>query len=164
MKRKWFALSAIAVIAMVGMFVLENIAAAHQPARNRRESRNVNRDRMARTVNPVSALHQSWIALSFGVKVDDETLAKARPIYLETREVLQTQINKARKADTNRETVRKIRETVKETNAKLNAGLKEILTEDQMTKLTELTQKRRTETRRRGDQSRRNQRESRRSR
>ena len=96
MKRKWFALTAIATIAMVGMVVFEYTAEAHLQTRNRQESRNVNRVRIARMVNPVSALHQSWIDLTFGVKVDEETLTKALPIYLETRDTLQTQINKAR--------------------------------------------------------------------
>ena len=115
-------------------------------------------------MNPLSTLNQSWLDLTFGVKADVETLAKAAPIYQETRDALQKQLKEVRNADSKREAAKKLRETVKETYAKFNASLKEILTEEQMTKLTELTQKRRTETRRRGDQSRRNQRESRRSR
>ena len=84
-------------------------------------------------VNPVAALNQSWIDLTFGVKVDAETLAKVHPIYQETREALQEQIKEARKADTKREAAKKIYETVKETKAKFNARLKEVLTEEQMT-------------------------------
>ena len=167
MKRKWFVLSTIAAIAMVGMFVFENTAAAHQQNRGRRQNRNDNaragRGRMA-MVNPVSALNNSWTDLTFGMKVDKETLAKVLPIYQETHEALQTQIKEARKADTKRAAAKKIRETVKETNAKFNASLKEVLTEEQMTKLTELTKKRRTEVRERINKSRRNQRESRNSR
>ena len=165
MKRKWFALSAIAVMAMVGMFVFEYTAEAHRQTRNRQESRNANRDRITRTVNPVSALNQSWLDLTFGVKADVETLAKAAPIYQETRDALQTQIKEAREAaDTRREAAKKIREGVKETYAKFNTSLKEILTEEQMTKLTELKEKRRTEVRKRVNESRRSQREHRNSR
>ena len=47
MKRKWFVLSAIAAIAMVGMFVFENTAAAHQQARNKQQNRNSVRGRIA---------------------------------------------------------------------------------------------------------------------
>ena len=167
MKRKWFVLSTIAAIAMVGMFVFENTAAAHREVHNKREHRNDNsraaRGRIA-TVNPVAALNNSWIDLTFSVKVDTETLAKAHPIYQKTRETLQTEIKEARKSDEKRAAVKKLRESIKETNAKFNASLKEILTEEQMTELTELTKKRRTEARKRVTQSRRNQRESRRHR
>ena len=165
MKRKWFVLSAIAVIAMVGMFVFENTVAAHEITRSKEESRNVGRGRIARMVNPVSALNQSWIDLTFGVKADQETIAKALPIYQETREALQKQIKEAYKtADTKREAAKKISASVKETYTKFNASLKEILTEEQMTKLTELKEKRRTEAQKRLNELRRGQRENRRHR
>ena len=165
MKRKWFVLSAIAVMAMVGMFVFENTVAAHETTRSKKESRNVRRGRVAQMVNPVSALNQSWIDLTFGVKADQETLAKALPIYQETRDAIQTQIKEAYKdTDTKREAAKKISASVKETYAKFNASLKEVLTEEQMTKLTELKEKRHTEVRRRFDESRRSQRENRRRR
>ena len=167
MKRKWFVLSTIAAIAMVGMFVFENTAAAHRQVKNKREHRNENarvtRGRIA-MINPVTALNNSWIDLTFGVKVDEETLAKARPIYQETREALQKQIKEVRKSDEKRAAVKKIREDIKETNAKFNASLKKVLTEKQITKLTELTKKRRTEVRKRVNQLRRTQREHRRHR
>ena len=167
MKKKWFVLSAIATIAMVGMFVFENTAAAHREVHGKRQYRNDNsraaRGRIA-TVNPVAALNNSWIDLTFGMEVDAETLAKAHPIYQETRKALQTQIKEARESDEKRAAVKKLRESIKETNAKFKASLKEILTEAQMTKLTELTKKRRTEARKRVNQLRRNQRESRRHR
>ena len=167
MKKKWFVLSAIATIAMVGTFVFENTAAAHREVQNKRQYRNDNaraaRGRIA-TVNPVAALNNSWIDLTFGMEVDAETLAKAHPIYQETRKTLQTQIKEARESDEKRAAVKKLRESIKETNAKFKASLKDILTEAQMTKLTELTKKRRTEARKRVNQLRRNQRESRRHR
>ena len=165
MKRKWLVLSAIAAIAIVGMFALENMATAHQEVQSKRQSRNDN-SRAARgritTVNPVTTLNNSWIDLTFGVKVDVETLAKVHPIYQNTRETLQTQIKEARKSDEKRAAVKKLRESIKETQTKFYASLKEILTEEQMTKLTELTKKRRTEARKRVNQFRRNPRESRR--
>ena len=167
MKKKWFVLSAIATIAMVGTFVFENTAAAHREVHSKRQYRNdtarAARGRIA-TVNPVVALNNSWIDLTFGVKVDTETLAKVHPIYQKTRETLQTQIKEARESDEKRAAVKKLRESIKETQTKFYASLKEILTEEQMTKLTELTKKRRTEARKRVNQVRRSQRETRRSR
>lgn len=167
MKKQWFVLSAITAIAMVGMFVFENTAAAHKQVQNKRQHRNDNsRATRGRTamVNPVVALNNSWVDLTFGVEVDAETLAKVHPIYQETRKTLQTQIKEARESDEKRAAVKKLRESLKETKAKFNASLKEILTEEQMAKLTELTKKRRTEARKRVNQSRRNQREFRRHR
>ncbi|MCE2415907.1 hypothetical protein J4G07_18140 [Candidatus Poribacteria bacterium] len=167
MKKQWFVLSAIAAIAMIGMFVFENTAAAHREVQSKRQYRNDNtrptRGRIA-TLNPVATLNQSWIDLTFGVTVDTETLAKVHPIYQKTRETLQTQIKEARKSDEKREAVKKLRENIKETNAKFYASLKEVLTEEQMTKLTELTKKRRTDARKRVNELRRNQLESRRHR
>ena len=165
MKKKWFVLSAIAAIAMVGMFVFENTAAAHREVHNKRQHRNDNaraaRGRIA-TVNPIVALNQSWIDLTFGVKLDTETLAKVHPIYQKTREALQTQIKEARESDEKRDAVKKLRERIKETQTQFYASLKKVLTEEQMTKLTELTKKRHTEAKKRVNQSRRSQRESRR--
>ena len=162
MKKQWFVLSAIAAIAMVGTFVFENTAAAHREAHSKRDSRKdtarATRGRVA-TLNPVATLNQSWIDLTFGVGLDTETLAKVHPIYQKTREALQTQIKEARNSDEKREAVKKLRESIKETQTQFYASLKEILTEEQMTKLTELTKKRRTAAKKRVNQSRRNQRE-----
>ena len=164
MKKKWFVCNAIAVIAMVGVFVFQNTATAHEQTRNRKESRNASRRSIAKRVNPMSALNQSWLDLTFGVKANAETLAKVAPIYQETRETLQKQIKEAREVDTKREAAKKIGAAVKETYTKFNASLKEILTEEQMTKLTELKEKRRTQARERLRESRRSQREHRNSR
>ena len=158
MKRKWFVLSAIATIAMVGMFVFENTALAHQLVRNKRQHLNVNPSRIAR-VNPLSVLNKSWIDLTFSVKANEEILAKARPIYQETRDALQKQIKEARKTVRPRAAVKKIQGIVKKTDAKFNASLKEVLTEEQMTKLTKLTKKRRVEARKRLNRVLHNQRE-----
>ena len=167
MKRKWFVLSTIATIALVGMFVFENTAAAHREVHSKRESRKdavrATRGRIA-MLNPVATLNQSWIDLTFGVKLDAETVAKVHPIYQKTRETLQTQMKEARQSDEKREAVKKLRESIKETQTQFYASLKEVLTEDQMTKLTELTKKRRTEARKRVNQSRRSEREFRRHR
>ena len=54
-------------------------------SKNRNENSRAARGRIA-AVNPVTALNNSWIDLTFGVKLDTETLAKAHPIYQKTRE------------------------------------------------------------------------------
>ena len=177
MKKQWFFMAklvsqyctvgTIAAIAMVGMFVFENTAAAHREVHSKREYRKDTargtRGRIA-TLNPVATLNQSWIDLTFGVKLDAETLAKVHPIYQKTREALQTQIKEARESDEKRAAVKKLRESIKETQTQFYASLKEVLTEEQMTQLTQLTKKRRTEARKRVNQSRRSQREFRRHR
>ena len=56
--------------------------------------------------------------------------------------------------------MKKLRENIKETQTQFYASLKEVLTEEQMTKLTELTKKRRTEARKRVNELRRSQREN----
>ena len=158
MKKQWFALSAIAAIALVGMFVFENTAAAHREVHSKRDYRKDNvratRGRIA-TLNPVATLNQSWIDLTFGVKLDTETLAKVHPIYQKTREALQTQIKEARASDEKRAAVKKLRENIKETQTQFYASLKEVLTEEQMTKLMELTKKRHTKAKKRVNQFRR---------
>lgn len=149
MKRKWFALSTIAIIAL---FVLQHTAVAHQPVRTQRQARNAKaqalRSRIVRPVNPMTALQHSWVDLTFGVNADAATLAKAAPIYQATRDALQKQLKAARQevqTDDRRATAKKIRDIIAKTRADFNASLKEVLTEEQMTQLTELTQKRSTE-------------------
>ena len=187
MKRKWFALTAIAAIAMVGMFIFENTAAAHRQAAGKRQSRN-NNARQARAkmilTAPLTALNHSWTDLTFGLNADAETLTKALPIYQETREAIQKQIKEAfasksdeaqtdeektdkektkatRKSGEKRAAMKEIHAGIKETKAKFNARLKEVLTEKQMTKLTELAKKRQAEMEKQIKESRRNQRNQR---
>ena len=172
MKKQWFFMAklvsqyctvgTIAAIALVGMFVFENTAAAHREGHSKRESRKdtvrATRGRIA-TLNPVATLNQSWIDLTFGVKLDVETLAKVHPIYQKTREALQKQIKEARESDEKRAAVKKLRESIKETQTQFYASLKEVLTEEQMTQLTELTKKRRTAAKKHVNEHRRSHRE-----
>ena len=90
MKRKLFVLSAIALIAVVGLFVFEHATSAQRPDRDAQpgQDQRGNRpggDRGGRNMmgmfNPTSFVNNSWLDLSFKVKVDDETLVKARPVH-----------------------------------------------------------------------------------
>ncbi len=121
MKRQGIVLSAIALIAVAGMFLIENTASAHREGRNdrnRRENRSDNtrirRARAAQMLNPVTLLNHSWTDLAFGVEVDAETLAKVYPIYQETREALQKQVKMARQPAANKATAEKSAEKATE--------------------------------------------------
>ncbi len=147
MKQKFFAVGAIAVIAIVGLFVFEHATSAQRPDRNAQGQRG-NRQGgqrggggMAGMMNYVSLVDNSWIDLSFGVKVDDETLVKARPIYQASRDEVTMKMEELRQPGM-RETATKEIQAILQ---KVNTSLKEILTEEEMAKLSELTKKRITE-------------------
>lgn len=150
MKQKWFVLSAIAAIAIVGVFVFEHATSAQRPdrnAQNERGNRGGNRGNrgMMGMVNPVSIVDNSWADLTFGVNVDDETLVKARPIYQAARDTFEMKMKELQASGemrTARDTIQKLVTTV---GPEFKAKLKEVLTEEQMTKLNELTKKRQTE-------------------
>ena len=91
MKQKLFTAGAIAVIAIVGLFVFEHATSAQRPDRNA-QGGNQGRAGGGRggagmmNINPVSLVDNSWVDLTFSVKVDDATLVKARPIYQASRD------------------------------------------------------------------------------
>ena len=179
MKQKFFVLGAIALIAVVGLFVFEHATSAQRPDRNAQPGQGQRGERpggdrgnrgtmnmMGPTFNPVSIVENSWIDLSFNVGVDDETLVKARPIYKTTHEkfaMKMKEINEKfepqmREAFTSSDgdrraafqKVQAIREKMdKEKYALVMGGgkefqtsLKTVLSEEQMTKLNELTKER----------------------
>ena len=89
MKQKFFAIGAIAVLAIVGVFIFEHATSAQRPDRNAQNQRGNRQggERGGRGMRSmmmmqqlVSTVENSWIDLTFSVKVDDETLVKARPI------------------------------------------------------------------------------------
>jgi hypothetical protein len=92
-------------------------------------------------MNYVSVVDNSWIDLTFNVKVDDETLAKARPFYQTGRDNVASQMETLRQPGMRETAAKEIQGILKQ----LNMDLKEVLTEDQMAKLNELTKKRVTE-------------------
>ena len=147
MKQKWFVLSAIAAIAIVGVFVFEHATSAQRPDRNaqsERGNRGGNRG-MMEMVNPVSIVDNSWVDLTFAVKVDDETLVKARPIYQAARYTFEMKMKELRASGDMRTAMPKIQELITTVGPEFQAKLKEVLTEEQMTKLNELTKARQAE-------------------
>ena len=147
MKQKFLTIGAIAVIAIVGLFVFEHATSAQRPDRNAQGQRGNRQggDRGGRgmmgMMNYVSLVDNSWIDLTFGVKVDDETLVKARPIYQASRDKVAMKMEELRQPDMRETATKEIQAILKE----VNASLKEVLTEEEMAKLSELTKKRVTE-------------------
>jgi len=86
MKQKFFTLGIIALLAVVCLFVFEHVTSAQRPDRNDQPERGQRADRggaerrggnMMGNFNPTSFIDNSWLDLTFAVKVDDETLIKA---------------------------------------------------------------------------------------
>ena len=146
MKRKFFAIATIAVLATVGVFIFQHATSAQRPDRNaqnqqrgnRQGGERGNRGGMMGMINLVSVVENSWVDLSFGVKVDDETLLKARPIYQETHEKVAAKMKEIQASDDMRAAMRENQPYLVEAGKVFNANLKNILTEEQFAKLTEL--------------------------
>ena len=149
MKQKFFAIGAIAVLAIVGVFIFQYATLAQRPDRNAQQNQRGNRQGgergnrggMMGMINYVSLVDNSWIDLTFNVKVDDETLTKARPFYQTGRDNVASKMETLRQPGMRETAAKEIQGILKE----LNTNLKEVLTEEQMAKLMELTKKRATE-------------------
>ena len=149
MKQKFFAIGAVVVLAIVGVFIFQYATLAQRPDRNAQQNQRGNRQGGERgnrggmgMMNFVSVVENSWIDLTFGVKVDDETLVKARPVYQETHEKIAAKMKEIREADDMRSAARENQSYIVDTGKAFNASLKEILTEEQFTKLNQLRKKR----------------------
>ena len=75
----------------------------------------------------------------------DETLVKARPIYQETHTKVAAKMKEIREADDMRSAARENQSYIVEAGKAFHASLKEILTEEQFTKLNQLRKKREAE-------------------
>ncbi len=159
MKRKFFAIGAVVVLAIVGVFIFQYATLAQRPDRNaqnqqrgnRQGGERGNRGGMQGMMNPMSIVDNSWIDLTFSVKVDDETLIKARPVYQTTRDKFAAKMKELR-ASGNWQAMRsEMQKLVVTVGPEFQASLKEVLTEEQMAKLNELTKKRQTEMQQRGN-------------
>ena len=151
MKQKFFTISAIAVMAIVGLFVFEHATSAQRPDRNaqgergnRQGGNRGNRGGMG-MMNPVSIVENSWVDLTFAVKADDETLVKARPVYQATRDKFAMKMEELRATGDWQAMRSEIQKLVKTVGSEFQASLKEVLTEEQMANLNELTKKRQME-------------------
>ncbi len=148
MKQKWFVLSAIGAIALISVFVFDHVTSAQRPERsgggeraNRGEGRRGGMG-MMEAMNPVSIVENSWIDLTFGVKVNDETLVKARPIYQEIRDEVEMEMQTLRASGDRQQMMNEMKALVGKVGKEFQASLKEILSEAEMKQLNELTKKR----------------------
>lgn len=151
-KQKFFAISAVVVLAIVGVFIFQYATLAQRPDRNDQSQRGNrqggdrgNRGGGMGMMNPISLVDNSWIDLTFAVKVDDETLVKARPIYQATRDKFAAKMEELRASGDWQAMRSEIQKLVTTVGPEFQAGLKEVLTAEQMKKLNELTKKRQTE-------------------
>ena len=151
MKQKFLTIGAIAVIAIVGLFVFEHATSAQRPNRDgqgqrgNRQGGDRGGNRGMGMMNPASLVDNSWIDLTFTLKVDDETLVKARPIYQTTRDKFAAKMKEVQASGDMRTAMTEMQSFAATVGKEFQAGLKEVLTEEQMTKLNELTKKRQTE-------------------
>ena len=149
MKRRWFVLTAILAMAAVTVFLTNQVTQAQRPDRGERRDRAGGERRGGggmRGFNPTSIIDNSWTDLTFSLKVDDETLIEARPVYQKHRDNLQKTLKDARESG-NREG---LREAFGKVGSEFKADLKSVLTDEQMAKLETLQQKRMQQTMNRG--------------
>ena len=142
MKRRWFVLTAILAMAAVTVFLTSQVTRAQRPDRGERGNRAEGERRGGaggmRTFNPTSIIDNSWTDLTFSLKVDDDTLIKARPVYQKHRDSLE----KAAKEVSSSGDFRAVREAMGKVRDGFQKDLKSILTEEQVAELDTLTQKR----------------------
>lgn len=144
MKQKWLAFGAIAVIAIVSLFVFDFATSAQRPERGERGGRG-GRGMMGGMMNPTSIVDNSWTDLTFILKVDDETLVKARPIYQNTRDKFHAEFKKLQASGDRRQMQQSMMAIAAKVGGEFQMALKEVLSEEQLTKLNALTKKRQTE-------------------
>ena len=145
MKQKWLALGAIAVIAIVGMFVFDFATSAQRPERGSRDEGGRGARGGRGMINPVTLVDNSWTDLTFILKVDDETLVKARPIFQDTRDKFQAEFKKVQASGDRRQMQQSMMSIAAKVGGEFQMALKEVLSEEQLTKLNALTKKRQTE-------------------
>ncbi len=101
MTRRYVGVVSVLAIVLVTVFVLNEITQAQRPDRSemRERGRGGRGERGGmRGFSPTSIIDSSWTDLTFVVKVDDETLLKARPIFQKHREKLEKTVKEARES------------------------------------------------------------------
>ena len=101
MTRKSLGVISVLAIVLATVFVLNEITQAQRPDRSemRERGRGGRGERGGmRGFSPTSIIDSSWTDLTFVVKVDDETLLKARPVFQKHREKLEKAVTEARES------------------------------------------------------------------
>ena len=141
MKRRWFVLTAILAMAAVTVFLTNQVTQAQRPDRGGMRGGGGAERRGGggmRGFSPTSIIDNSWTDLTFAVKVDDDTLIKARPVYQKHRDSLE----KAAKEASSSGDVGAIRAAMGKIRDGFQTDLESVLTEDQIAQLDALQEKR----------------------
>ena len=142
MKRRWFVLTAILAMAAVTVFLTNQVTQAQRPDRGGMRDGAGGERRGGgggmRGFNPTSIIDNSWTDLTFAVKVDDDTLIKARPVYQKHRDSLEKAVKEASSSGD----FRAVRQAMGTIRDGFQTDLKSVLTEDQIAQLDTLQQKR----------------------
>ena len=150
MKRRWFVLTAILAMAAVTVFLTNQVTQAQRPDRGEMRDRAGGERRGGaggmRGFNATSIIDNSWTDLTFSLKVDDEALIKARPVYQKHRDNLEKAVKEASTSGDRGG----IRETMMAVRNGFETDLKSVLTEEQIAELNALQQKRMEQMMRRG--------------
>ena len=138
---KWFLLVAVLAVTAVVVFMTNQITQAQRPDRSEMRDRRGGGMRGARGgggFSPTSLIDGSWVDLTFVLKVDNETLIKARPAYQNSRDALEKAMKKARDSGD----FGSMRNAMMEVRESFKSELNKVLTEEHAEKLNALEQKR----------------------
>lgn len=128
MKSKCFVLAAILTMVAMTIILINQVTQAQSPDRGDQ--------RVGLGASVVSFADKSWVDLTFTLKVDDDTLIKARPVYQKYRDNLENAVeDRVPGASDLSGLMKKIRD-------EFIAGLQVVLTEAQIAELKTLEKKR----------------------
>ena len=129
MKSRCFVLAAILAMAAMTIILINEVTQAQSPDRGDQ--------RVGLGASVTSFADKSWADLTFTLKVDDDTLIKARPVYQKYRDNLENTVE-----DREPEASVNLYELVKAIRDEFMAGLQAVLTEAQIAELKALEKKR----------------------
>ena len=156
MTRKWFCTFTIFTIVAVAVFVFDQMTQAQRSGRGERRERWGEE----RQINATILIDNSWADLTFTVKVDDEILLKARPIYQKHRDNLEKILAKNKEAQESTErqgrlsALRELRGEFAELREEFTKERNALLTEEQLAQLEKIEEKREEQIRERSERLR----------
>lgn len=129
MKSRCLVLAAILAMGVMAVILINEVTQAQSPDRD---------DHLAViTASVTSFADKSWADLTFTLKVDDDTLIKARPIYQTYRDNLENTVKDREPGEPTN-----LYELMKAIRNEFQAELKSVLTEAQIAELNALDKKR----------------------
>jgi Spy/CpxP family protein refolding chaperone len=138
----WWTLLTVIAITTIVIFMTNQITQAQRPDRSEMRDRPGGGMRGpgggGRGFSPSSLIDSSWVDLTFVIKVDNETLIKARPVYQKSRDALEKAMKEARDSGD----YSSMREAMMEVRESFKSKLEKVLTEEQLAKFNELEQQR----------------------